>query len=97
LTLKRLQGKVSKSCYEAAKFSEETTAAEAAGQRRMLCGAVLRFIGSSIDVIGSAQTSPVNRLPPGDLSCWFATPSRYGPRALCSSPAGAGAGFLVYQ
>jgi hypothetical protein len=41
--LNRLQGKTSKSCYEAAKFSEETTAAEAAEQRRRSCGAVLRL------------------------------------------------------
>jgi hypothetical protein len=68
LTLNRLQGKMSKSCYEAAKFSEETTAAEAAGQRRRSCGAVLRFVGSFIDVIGSALTSPVNRPRSGSLA-----------------------------
>src|SRR3954454_17831892 len=43
LDLEPVAGQTSKSCYEAAKFSEETTAAEAAGQRRRSCGAVLRL------------------------------------------------------
>jgi hypothetical protein len=54
---------MSKSCYEAAKFSEETTAAEAAGTAPQIMRRCFTFVGSGIDAISSAQTSPAGQDP----------------------------------